>query len=202
MLALALSLSLSIFTAPLGAEQQQVLSWFIYGLSGLLVIIGFLAGVLALFGLRRYGRKGILVRAICGILLSFVLVVFAVPSLLATSASVQKGAQDFIIDAALSKGVEAVNKQAPMMVDEETRLIGAETRPDRSFVYRYTIVSTTKATFPPDALERIRQGILDSYKTNPQVQPFHDLGVTVIYQYSDPAGESLGEVVITPGDVK
>jgi Ca2+/H+ antiporter len=43
--------------------------------------MGFLAGIVSLFGIRRYGKAGILWKALTGMLIFLVMVALAVPAL-------------------------------------------------------------------------------------------------------------------------
>lgn len=202
MVALALYLLWRFISVPLDEKGQLVVGGIMVAIFGFVIIVGLISGIVALCGLPRYGRKGIFVRALCGVLLPVGILFASIPAIMAASSRAEKMAQSYVVDTQLAKAAAAVSKQAPMMIDEATRLMGAEVRPGRTFVYLYTVVNTTKATFPPDALGTIRQDLLEVYKKNPDMKPFRDLGVTVIYSYSDPAGELLGEVTILPTDTK
>jgi hypothetical protein len=47
----------------------------------LLILLGFIFGIIALFGIRRYGKRGILGRAIAGLCINGILIVFMIASI-------------------------------------------------------------------------------------------------------------------------
>jgi hypothetical protein len=51
-------------------------------LTAFVPVVGFLAGVLSLFGIRRYGKSGILWKAATGMLIFLLMVLAAIPALL------------------------------------------------------------------------------------------------------------------------
>lgn len=51
-------------------------------LFGLAILLGILLGVVALFGISRYGTKGILVRALIGILIPVLFILVSIPVLM------------------------------------------------------------------------------------------------------------------------
>jgi len=64
------------------ANQSSPLSQIITGsLCVLLIVLGLVFGIVALFGVRRYGKKGILGRAIAGICINGILIAFMVISI-------------------------------------------------------------------------------------------------------------------------
>jgi hypothetical protein len=63
-------------------EHQQIISIVISGVSLLLLITGFICGIVGLFGIRKYGPRRLLVRSILGILVPIGLVLLAIPTFL------------------------------------------------------------------------------------------------------------------------
>ncbi len=65
-------------------EKQPTAGLIIGGTNALIILLGFVFGIVALFGMRKHGKEGILVRAIIGVvlnglfLLSFVAVALAI----------------------------------------------------------------------------------------------------------------------------
>jgi hypothetical protein len=57
------------FAQPIGARMIPDL------MAGLLIVVGFILGVIALFGISKHGSKGILAPAIVGIIISGLFVV-------------------------------------------------------------------------------------------------------------------------------
>jgi hypothetical protein len=85
----------------------------IFGLSGLLaLLVGLLLGIIALFGIPRYGAKGILGAALVGIACNGLLVFIFVTNFMAARAKAQRTASDApsAIASALSHPHHATHK--------------------------------------------------------------------------------------------
>jgi hypothetical protein len=65
-----------IVNVGLGNQTTPMATIIIGSLCTLLIASGFILGISALFGVRRYGRKGILGRAIVGIVINGLLLIF------------------------------------------------------------------------------------------------------------------------------
>ena len=183
--------------------QAKTIIGMISGCLGLLILVsGVVAGIIALFGIRKYGKKGILIKALCGILIPVVLTVLAIPALLnARAKALQIQANAKSVEAQLSLVAERVNKQEPVMIDEDTKLDGAEALPGRILVYKYTL-SLARAELPANLIEQnIRPNLLEAYKAHPDMKTFREEGVTIVYRYKDRSGEAIGEVSVGPKDL-
>lgn len=77
-LAPLISIGIGFFVNVIGSGgHPSPLAGIITGsLCSLLIVLGLLFGIIALFGIRRYGKKGILGRAIAGILINGLLLFF------------------------------------------------------------------------------------------------------------------------------
>ncbi len=105
------------------------------------------------------------------------------------------------IDQALMATTSQINKGLPMMVDKETRLENTMVLPDKTIVYRYTLVNTNAADVKKDELTAsLRPLVLNSYKTDPDMKSFRENGVTMRYQYSDKNGMAITEFAVNPKD--
>ena len=105
------------------------------------------------------------------------------------------------IDQALVATTSQINKGCPMMVDKETRLDNTMAAPDKTIVYRYTLVNTDAASVQKDRLvSALRPQVLTNYKTNPSMKELRDNGVTMQYQYSDRKGTFITEFAVSPKD--
>jgi hypothetical protein len=60
----------------------SVIRMFFGGLTGLAMLTGVILGIVALFGISKYGTKGILVKSLFGILLPLILVLLSIPVLM------------------------------------------------------------------------------------------------------------------------
>ncbi len=95
------------------------------------------------------------------------------------------------IDQAIVATSSQLNKNLPMMVDKETRLDNTMAGPDKTIIYRYTLVNMSAADVPKDKLvTAIRPRVVATYKTNDSMKDFRNNGVTMQYQYFDKGGVS------------
>lgn len=102
-------------------------------------------------------------------------------------------------DAVLEKSAEGVNRNCPMMVDDETQLVNAEALPGKVFQYNYKLIRMKKEGVNIDEIKRILEpNIMRVVARNPELKNFRDNGVTMAYQYKDMDGEYLFEIKVTP----
>ncbi len=88
-----------------------------------------------------------------------------------------------------------------MMVDKETRLDNTMVLPNKTIVYRYTLVNMNASDIKKDELTAaLRPMVLNSYKTDTSMKSFRDNGVTMQYQYSDKNGVFITEFAASPKD--
>lgn len=93
---------------------------------------------------------------------------------------------------------QSINDQAPMMIDQITRLDGATTDGKRVVVYDYTVTDhSTAQTINWAAAETgLRQAQLDMIKADRDFLGVVKAGVETRYRYRDSNGNSLLEFVI------
>lgn len=84
----AICILLSVVTTPLAKEPglRMMFAW----VSLFLLIAGFILGIVALFGMRKHGRKGILLPAILGTVLNFLFLGGGVVAILAKNHARQR----------------------------------------------------------------------------------------------------------------
>ena len=106
------------------------------------------------------------------------------------------------IDQTLMATASQINKGLPMMVDKETRLDNTMALPNKTIVYRYTLVNMNAADVKKDELlAAVRPQILNNYKTDPDMKSFRENGVTMQYQYSDKNGTMITGFDVSPKDL-
>ena len=106
------------------------------------------------------------------------------------------------IDQALVATASQMNKNLPMMVDKETRLDNTMPGPDKTIIYRYTLINRSAAEVPKDRLiTAIRPQAVANYKTSESMKDFRNNGVTMQYQYSDKSGIFIAEFSVGPKDL-
>ena len=100
------------------------------------------------------------------------------------------------------KTSEEMNKRCPMVIDADTRLDNTTALDNPvKLVYNYTIVTATKKEIG-DRLTTIKETmkpqIQNTVDTNPDMQPFRDNHVLLMYSYKDKNGEFLFDFTIEP----
>lgn len=171
-------------------------------ISGLILLIGVGLGIVALFGIRRHGARGILVKALCGILIPLVLTALALPAVLkARELALQMSAGPVSLDRQLELILFEVKKKEGTMIDESTRLDHVEILPDHKLAYTYTVIDVAQADLAPDALEKhVRPTLIEYFKSSPDMRRLRGRNITFVYRYTDKNGEPLGELSLAPGD--
>jgi len=169
----------------------------------LIIFLGLICGIVALFGIRKHGKKGILVKALCGISIPLLLVAMAIPNFLVARDRAQKiHASLATVEGQLQALAVQLNKQSNKMVDEVTRLDGVEALPNLTLVYKYSLISKTPTEITSEMLDRtVRPNLVKMYNTFPDMKQFRDNGITITYQYRDSSGAKLGEISVGPNDL-
>ena len=177
---------------------------FIAGIaSSSIILIGLICGIIALFGIRKHGKKGIRTKALCGIIIPLLLSAVAIPNFMAVRAQAIKNRRyQMSPEGQVRALADQINKQGNKMVDEITRLDGAEALPNRTLLYKYSIITKTSSEIPPDGLNRIiRRDVVRKYNTLPEMKMFRDNGVTITYRYRDKEGQLIGDISVGPSDL-
>jgi len=188
--------------AALGPNESGIPAIIVSTVAGLSLLTGIIAGIVALFGIPKYGRKGILVKALCGILIPIILTGLAIPALVMARAKAGEFQTETNIQRELKKVASDINRKSPQQVDEETRLDGAETLPERTFLYKYTLISVTQEEVALSLLEEhVRPEIVKAYRTHPEMKYLRDNAVNLIYRYVDKDGKPIGDLTVGPKDL-
>lgn len=104
-----------------------------------------------------------------------------------------------LLDEKLTIVASEINKQCPMMIDNETRLDNTVAMPDNVFQYNYTLVSADKESFDIESVKNyLEPTIVNIVKTNPDMQTMRDNKVTVRYCYKDKSGMHLFTISVSP----
>jgi len=85
------------------------------------------------------------------------------------------------------------------MIDDDTRLDSANVSPEDTIRYHYTMVKVLKDSINIPRLESNLGTILtDSYKKNPELEPYRKHNVTMVYIYCDKAGDFVTKITLSP----
>nr|WP_319397652.1 hypothetical protein [uncultured Carboxylicivirga sp.] len=101
-------------------------------------------------------------------------------------------------DKVLMKTASNLNKECPMMVDQETRLDNAIALSNDVFQYNYTLVNIRKDSIDLEAFNNYMKPMLvNNVKTSPDLKVFRDHNITLAYQYKDNDGAFVTKIEIT-----
>jgi hypothetical protein len=203
LIAIGVTIFSSAARSSLDAQSQRPVSLIVEMASSIIILLGLICAVVALFGIRHHGKKGILGKALCGIIIPLLLAAIAVPNFMAARSKAIKIRQNQMsVEGQLRNFAEQLNRQGKKMIDEATRLEGAEALPNRTLLYKYSLITKTASEIPPDALNQtVRPNVVKSYNTLPEMKLFRDNGITMTYQYRDKMGHLIGEFSVGPGDL-
>jgi len=96
-----------------------------------------------------------------------------------------------------------INKNAPIVVDNDTRLDNCVALPGKIFQYNYTLINTEKSAVNVEEFRQyLSDRLINFVKTSPQMKFARDRDVSVNYNYSDKNGEFILAIKITPQDYK
>jgi len=109
-------------------------------------------------------------------------------------------AQAGVSNEELKKLADAINKKAPLMVDQETQLTGA-TGENNTLTYNYKMINYTavqldKAKFTSIIKPQLIQSAC------PKIKPMLDAGITAVYAYKDKAGALIASVSLDKNTCK
>ena len=102
-------------------------------------------------------------------------------------------------DKAMMEAASELNKTCPIMVDQDTRLDNAVALPGNIFQYNYTLVNYEKSEVNIDTVKKyIEPGLINSVKTNPDLEIQRMNKVTMAYNYRDKNGVFVLKISVTP----
>lgn len=94
-----------------------------------------------------------------------------------------------------------INAQAPIKIDDQTRLNKAIAGPGDLMTYYYSLTKVAIADVEPTTvLKDIKPKVLKSLCSNPDMQPVLQAGARLVYVYSDMAGKEVGRINVTAAD--
>lgn len=94
----------------------------------------------------------------------------------------------------LTKTAAMLNKNGPVMLDEETRLDSVATYKDY-IIYNNTMVNYSVEQLDPNQFTTLLQDIvIKPLCSNKDLKAFQDYGVTMVYRYVDKSGNFISEL--------
>jgi len=101
--------------------------------------------------------------------------------------------QETLIEVALE-----LNKQAPIQVDEETRLDSAAVTGDQIFDYYYTLIYRSDMVNKDTIAKYIKPNIIAQIKSSQEMSYFKENNVTLNYNYYGYDGKLAASLKVTP----
>lgn len=96
---------------------------------------------------------------------------------------------------------KVINSQAPIKIDDQTRLEKALAGPGDRITYFYTLTTVTIEEVDSTAvLENIKPKLISSLCSNAEMQPVLQAGAKIVYVYSDKNGEDVGRIEVVVAD--
>ena len=126
----------------------------------------------------------------------FVIGFFATQHFLSSSEAHNISTQESLTSAAVE-----INKNCPMMVEENTRLENVMSLPNNEFQLSHTLVNVS-LTDVSDSLESMRANLtsdlINNVQSNPDFDVFKENKTTLVCYYNDRDGSAILEITITP----
>jgi hypothetical protein len=199
----AVTILMNVVLAVTPLPSRRIVSLVMSVLAGLIVISGLVAGVVALFGIPRHGKKGILWKSLFGVLVPVLLFLLALPAISAAKRLAEKNISVEARRNPLGQIAGKLNEQCPVMVDEVTRLDSVRTQGGSSLVFAYTLITMQKADFPDGEFEsQMRPIVVEAYNTADDMKLYRDGRVMLINRYNDKDGVLVAEISVGPKDLK
>lgn len=102
-------------------------------------------------------------------------------------------------DQAMMTAASEINKNCPMMIDNETQLDNTLALPDNKFMYNYSLINYAIDELDIEELRKnIEPGIINNVRTNPDMKAYRDNEVTMVYSYKDKNQEHLFKIEVSP----
>lgn len=110
------------------------------------------------------------------------------------------GATDAQIDITLQQIARDISATLPSG-NSDGAIVAVSALPGKRFVYK-TEVSMPARQWTPELRARSRETAVNDYCTNPDLEPFNELGITVIWQLSDREGNDITTNTASPKDCR
>lgn len=96
---------------------------------------------------------------------------------------------------------QEMNKNCPLMVDNQTRLENMVALHERVVQYNYTFIKLNRNEINLKELEKsLAPQVKNNVRTNPGLREFRDLKVTFVYDYKDKLGNHVFNFSISPNE--
>ena len=94
-----------------------------------------------------------------------------------------------------------VNKQCPVILDNETRLDSTNIGSNKSFIYFYTLTNQSIKAINVDGMkEYLTPQIINNVRTNEQMRFMKDNDITLVYKYFDKDNVHVFDIQVSKND--
>jgi GYF domain 2 len=109
-----------------------------------------------------------------------------------------------ILQQELTQAANGVNASTPRMIDNMTRLDGAQAGPGTLFTYEYTLINIRARLLSSASLETLRQRLSADVRQTvcrgTALKPLLSIGAVIRFHYSDQDGQELALVSVSSAD--
>ncbi|BFP42241.1 hypothetical protein FGF1_30860 [Flavobacteriaceae bacterium GF1] len=103
------------------------------------------------------------------------------------------------LESELKNAALELNKQAPIQIDQFSRLDSASTKGKTNFIYHYTLFDLEKFEVNLDTVNKyIRPNLIENIKNSPELKVYRDNNITMDYEYYDKNGAFVTKISVTP----
>lgn len=103
------------------------------------------------------------------------------------------------LESELKNAALELNKQAPIQIDQFSRLDSASTKGKTNFIYHYTLFDLEKSEVNLDTVNKyIRPNLIENIKNSPELKVYRDNNITMDYEYYDKNGAFVTKISVTP----
>jgi hypothetical protein len=163
-------------------------------LVGIVLLSAIPAGIVALCGIRKCGKSGLLGKGLAGVLIPILLIAMAVPAFLKVrQISIQKRVEQVATE---------ITRETPKMIDEVTRLDKATVDGANEITVDFTITSFAGKDVDKKKWDDLAVPMLKANIKNSIFGSLLKQGVGVKYRYHGNDGIFFAELVFDPKDYK
>lgn len=103
------------------------------------------------------------------------------------------------LETELKNAAKELNQQAPIQIDEYTRLDSASAQGKTNFTYYYSLFNLEKSEVNIDTVNKyVRPSVIETVKNTPELKVFRDNSIIMDYKYYDKNGVFVTEISVTP----
>lgn len=191
---------IALMTAVNGiAQKDSSYLWLGLGVvCFLLLLSGFISGIIGCFGIKKHGWKTTLRPSIIGLILN--ISIFTTVTVIAVNSFFdyrEKAKNQYKLNA-IQNFIEQANLQLPKLVDDQTRLDKIIVIDINNLKYNFTFIDIEKKEIQSidEFITENKLNLDNTYKTSDQFKMFRDNKISLQYDYYDKNGELVASINI------